>query len=127
MKLLVSLITLFLTVITIAVVSNLSGVTPSYLYSHPLIMIGALIVTAAVSAITSMAVDANYDGIINHLKVKKYNYKLYIVYGCCIGAFLCALFASASKSPIIGMMALLLLVLGLVITVTNDLVDEKQK
>ena len=128
MKLLVSLITLFLTVITIAVVSYLSGITLSYLCSSPLIMFGAVVITTIASVLTGMFVDANYDSIINHFKVRKYNYKLYTIYGCCIGAFLCALFASAHKSPIAGIMSVFLLILGIVITVTNDnLVDEKHK
>ena len=128
MKLLVSLIALVLTVITIAVVSYLAGITPSYLYSSPLILFGAIVITAITSVLTGMFVDANYDSIINHFKVRKYKYKLYTVYVCCIGTFLCALFASYYKSPIAGIMSAFLLILGLVITVTNDnLVDEKQK
>lgn len=128
MKLLASLFALVLTALTIAVISYFSGITPLYLWNHPIKMFIAVVSTISLSVIVALTIDANYDGIMKHLRLKKYNYKLYTVYGCCIGAFLCALFASASKSPLIGIMALFLLILGIVITVTNNnLVDENHK
>jgi hypothetical protein len=128
MRLLTSLFALVLTALTIAVTSYFSGITPLYLWNHPIEMFFAVCGTIGLSVTVALIVDANYDGIMKYLRLKKYNYKLYTVYSCCIGAFLCALFASASKSPLAGIMAVFLLVLGIVITVTNNnLVDENPK